>query len=80
MGYIDSFNFWIDTRVTSDEKTIKCAFLTAVGNEAFTLLRTLVYPKSLKAALLCVKPFCYKLLHSHLLSPRICAKSYLPRV
>ncbi len=26
--YIDRFNFWIDTRGTSDEKAIKGAFLT----------------------------------------------------
>ncbi len=29
--YIDRFNFWIDTRGTSDEKAIKGVFLTAVG-------------------------------------------------
>ncbi len=39
--YIDKFNFWIDTRETSDDKAIKGAFLTAVGKEAFTLLKTL---------------------------------------
>ncbi len=33
--YIDRFNFWIDTRGTSDEKAIKGAFLTAVGKDAF---------------------------------------------
>ncbi len=43
--YIDRFNFWIDTRGTSDEKAIKGTFLTAVGKDAFSLLRTLVYPK-----------------------------------
>ncbi len=48
--YIDRFNFWIDTRGTSDEKAIKGAFLTAVGKEAFSLLRTLVYPKTLRDA------------------------------
>ncbi len=42
--YIDRFNFWIDTKDTSDEKAIKGAFLTAVGKEAFALLKTLVYP------------------------------------
>ncbi len=42
--YIDRFNFWIDTKETSDNKAIKGAFLTAVGKEAFTLLKTLVYP------------------------------------
>ncbi len=40
--YIDRFNFWIDTRGTSDEKAIKGAFLTAVGKDAFSLLISLV--------------------------------------
>ncbi len=48
--YIDRFNFWIDTRETSDDKAIKGAFLMAVGMEAFTLLKTLVYPKTLRDA------------------------------
>ncbi len=42
--------FWLDTRGTSDERAIKGAFLTAVGKEAFTLLRTLFYPKTLRDA------------------------------
>ncbi len=50
--YIDRFNFWIDTRETSDERAIKGAFLTAVGMGAFSLLRTLVYPKTLRDALI----------------------------
>ncbi len=45
--YIDRLNFWIDTRETSDDKAIKVAFLSAVGKEAFTLMKTLVYPKTL---------------------------------
>ncbi len=48
--YIDRFNFWIDTKETSDDKVIKGAFLTAAGEEAFTLLKTLVYPKTLRDA------------------------------
>ncbi len=48
--YIDRFNFWIDTKETSDDKANKGAFLTAVGKEAFTLLKTLVYPKTLRDA------------------------------
>ncbi len=48
--YIDRFNFWIDTRGTSDEKVIKGAFFTAIGKHAFSLLRTLVYPKTLRDA------------------------------
>ncbi len=44
------FNFWIDTRGTSDEKAIKGSFLTAAGKEAFSLLRTLVYPNTLRDA------------------------------
>ncbi len=48
--YIDRFNFWIDTRGTSDEKAIKGAFLTAVGKDAFSLQRALVYPKTLRDA------------------------------
>ncbi len=48
--YIDRFNFWIDTKGTSDEKAIKGAFLTAVGKDAFSLLRILVYPKTLRDA------------------------------
>ncbi len=40
--YKDRFNFWIDTKETGDDKAIKGAFLTAVVNEAFTLLKTLV--------------------------------------
>ncbi len=48
--YIDRFNFRIDTRETSVDKAIKGAFLTAVGKEAFTLLKTLVYPKTLRDA------------------------------
>ncbi len=46
--YIDRFNFWIDTRGTNDEKAIKGAFLTAAGKDAFSLLKTLVYPKTLR--------------------------------
>ncbi len=34
----------------SDDTAIKGAFLTAVGKEAFTLLKTLVYPKILRNA------------------------------
>ncbi len=48
--YLDRFNFWIDTRETSDDKASKRAFLTAVGKEAFTLMKTLVYPKTLRDA------------------------------
>ncbi len=48
--YTDGFNFWIDTRETSDDKAIKGAFLTAVGKEAFTLLKTLVNPTTLRDA------------------------------
>ncbi len=48
--YVDRFNFWIDTRETSDDKAIKGAFLTPVGKEAFTLLEALVYPKTLRDA------------------------------
>ncbi len=48
--YIDRFNFWIDTRETSDDKAIKGAFLMAVGKEAFALLKTLVCPKTLRDA------------------------------
>ncbi len=44
-------NVWIDTRGTSDEKAIKGAFPTAVGKEAFTPLRSLVYPKTLRDVL-----------------------------
>ncbi len=43
-------NYWIDTRESSDAKAIKGAFLTAVGKEAFTPLRTLVNPKTLRSA------------------------------
>ncbi len=39
----DGFNFWVDTRETSDEKAIQGTFLTAFGKEAFPLLKTLVY-------------------------------------
>ncbi len=48
--YINRFNFWIDTKETSDDKAIKGAFPTAVGKEAFTLLKTLAYPKTLRDA------------------------------
>ncbi len=48
--YIDRFNFWVDNRGTSDEKAIKGAFLTAVGKDAFSLLRTLVNPKTIRDA------------------------------
>ncbi len=48
--YIESFNFWIDTKETSDDKPIQGAFPTAIGKEAFTLLKTLVYPKTLRDA------------------------------
>ncbi len=48
--YIDRFNFWIDTRGPSDEKAISNAFLTVVGKEAFSLLRTLVFPLTLRDA------------------------------
>ncbi len=48
--YIDRYNFWSDTKETSDDKAIKGAFLTAVGKEAFTLLKTLVCPKTLRDA------------------------------
>ncbi len=40
------FNFWIETRETSDGKAIEAAFLTAVGKEALTLLKMLVYPRT----------------------------------
>ncbi len=46
--YIDRFNFWVDTRGTIDEKAIKGAFLTAFGKDEFSMLRTLVYPKTLR--------------------------------
>ncbi len=36
--YINRFNFWIDTKGTSDEKAIKGAFLMAVGKDVFSLL------------------------------------------
>ncbi len=49
-GYVGRFNFWIDTRGTSDERAIKGAFLTAVGKDAFSLLKTLVYRKTLRDA------------------------------
>ncbi len=32
LEYIVRFNFWIDSRESSDDKAIKGAFLTAVGN------------------------------------------------
>ncbi len=48
--FFDRFNFWTDNRGTSDEKAIKGAFLTAVGKDAFSLLRTVVYPKTLRDA------------------------------
>ncbi len=48
--YIDRFNFWIDTRKTSGEKPIKGASGTVAGKEAFTLLKTLIYPKTLRDA------------------------------
>ncbi len=41
-------NKLIDTRETSEESTIKGAFLTVAGKEAFTLRRTLVYTKTLR--------------------------------
>ncbi len=44
--YIDWFNFWIETSGTNDE--IKGVFVTAVGKELFSLLRNLVYPKTLR--------------------------------
>ncbi len=68
--YINRFNFWIDTRGTSDEKAIKGAFLTGVGKDAFSLLRTLAYPKTLRdasiaeiqgALLRCVRPAQFEL-------------------
>ncbi len=42
---IEKFNFWVGTRETCDEKVIEGAFLTAVGKETVTLLKTLVYVK-----------------------------------
>ncbi len=48
--YIDRFHFWIDNRESSSDKAIKGAFLMAVGMEAFTLLKTLVYHKTLRDA------------------------------
>ncbi len=48
--YIDRFNFWVDTKETTDDKAIKGALHTAVGKEAFTLLKTSVYPKTLRDA------------------------------
>ncbi len=50
LEYIDRFNFWIDTRETRDDKAIKGAFLNLVGKEVFTLLKTLVYPETLRDA------------------------------
>ncbi len=49
-GCIDRFKFWIDTTGTSEEKAIEGAFLTTVGKEAFNLLRTLFYSKTLRDA------------------------------
>ncbi len=46
--YIDWFNFWIDTNEASYKKAIKGPFLAAVGKKAFTLLKILVYPKTLR--------------------------------
>ncbi len=42
---IEKFNFWIGTRESCDEKAIEGAFLTAVGKETVTLLKTLAYVK-----------------------------------
>ncbi len=39
--YIDRFDFWIDTRGTSDAKAIEGAFLTAVEKDAFSQQREL---------------------------------------
>ncbi len=41
----DRFNFWKDIREASDKKAIRCVFVSAIGKEAFALLKTLVYPK-----------------------------------
>ncbi len=46
--YINRFNSWIYTRGTSDEKAIEGTFITAFGKEALSLLRTLVYSKTLR--------------------------------
>ncbi len=40
--YMDRFNFWIDTRETSEEKAIKGAFLMTIENVAVTLIKTLM--------------------------------------
>ncbi len=48
--HIGRFNFWIDTRGPSDEKAIRNDFLTVVGKEAFSLLRTRVFPLTLRDA------------------------------
>ncbi len=48
--YSDRFSFWIETRELSGENDIKGVFLPAFGKETFTLLKILVYPKTLREA------------------------------
>ncbi len=46
----DRFSFWVDTRETGGKKAVKGAFLTVAKKEAFTLLKILIYPKTLSYA------------------------------
>ncbi len=48
--YVDQLNLWVDTTGSIDEEAMKGNFLTAVGKEAFALLRTLFNPKTLSVA------------------------------
>ncbi len=50
--YLARFSFWQDAHEDMSEKAAKGAFLTVIGGPAFSLVSTLVFPKTLQEATL----------------------------
>ncbi len=50
--YLARFSFWQDAHEDMSEKVAKGAFLTVIGGPAFSLVSTLVFPKTLQEATL----------------------------
>lgn len=46
--YIDRFSFWCDSQENLSEKASKGAFLTTIGGSAYSLVKTILFPKSLQ--------------------------------
>ncbi len=50
--YLARFSFWQDAHEDMSEKAAKGAFLTVIGGPAFSIVSTLVFPKTLQEATL----------------------------